>query len=279
MEAKINTRINKPVAYIKVQTTGFKPSENRIVELAITRIDVDGKITQGVRQFNPMIAIPADATAIHGITDADVADKPEFKTVAAGLYKFINDCDIVGFGVSFDLSFLIEEFGRAGFNFTTYNRDVVDTMRIWHKLEPRDFLSAYERFTGKNLEEEFKLTSKSQTEMSVEILNGLTKEFTGQDYEGEKIENNLKSISLMFKDNKESIDLEEFLLKTEAGVVFAVGKHKGELVTSVLASDISYIQWILEGANNLSYETKTIIRTLKERADEKAKETKTQATT
>ena len=64
---------------------------------------------------NPGVSIPADATRIHGIRDADVRGLGNFGEVAGQLTDFIADRPLVGFNVSFDKRILNAELKRHGF--------------------------------------------------------------------------------------------------------------------------------------------------------------------
>ena len=66
-------KLDKPIAFIDVETTGLKTYSDRIVELSILKVSPDGKQEYKSHRVNPGIPIPAEATTIHGITDADVA--------------------------------------------------------------------------------------------------------------------------------------------------------------------------------------------------------------
>jgi len=89
----------KPLAVFDLETTGTYVRSDRIVEIAILRIDVDGTATYKVRTFNPEMPIPADATAVHGISDEDVAAEPTFRQVARSLAEFLEGCDLRGFNL------------------------------------------------------------------------------------------------------------------------------------------------------------------------------------
>ena len=71
-----------------------------------------------VRRFNPGMPIPPEATAVHGITDADIADEAPFCQRARALLDHLADCDLAGFNIRrFDVQMLIAEFQRCGMDF------------------------------------------------------------------------------------------------------------------------------------------------------------------
>ena len=77
-----NLSLERPLAFIDVETTGLKPSSDRIVELSILKVHPDGNREYKSHRVNPEIPIPAEVTAIHGITDADVVHEPKFTQYA-----------------------------------------------------------------------------------------------------------------------------------------------------------------------------------------------------
>jgi len=74
-----NLKLERPIAFIDVETTGTNPHSDRVVELSILRIQPDGKEEYKSHRVNPGVPIPPEATAVHGITDADVANLPAFR--------------------------------------------------------------------------------------------------------------------------------------------------------------------------------------------------------
>ena len=72
----------RPLVIFDIESTGVVPQRDRIVEIAVIKLFPDGRRQETVRRLNPGIPIPAGATAIHGITDADVADAPGFADIA-----------------------------------------------------------------------------------------------------------------------------------------------------------------------------------------------------
>ncbi|HUS51367.1 MAG TPA: 3'-5' exonuclease, partial [Candidatus Paceibacterota bacterium] len=178
---KLNLVHTKPLAFIKVQTTGLNPEVDRIIELSITRIEPDGKKKTGTRLVNPGMLIPEEATKINGITNEMVKDKPSFKELAENLSKFVEGCDFVGFTINrFDLRFLSEEFNRAEVEFTLLGRKVLDIANIYHTMEPRDLMAANSFYCGQSVSGH--ISSEKTTEMYLGIINGMMEKYTGKEY-------------------------------------------------------------------------------------------------
>ena len=114
-------KLSRPLAVFDIESTGIVPQRDRIVEIAVLKVQPDGSQRSTVRRLNPGIPIPAGATAIHGISDADVADAPSFADIAEKLFNYLSDCDLAGYNISgFDVPILEAEFKRAGYDFAAH---------------------------------------------------------------------------------------------------------------------------------------------------------------
>lgn len=93
-------------AVIDVETTGFSPADDRVVEAACVIVQ-DGSIVRTWSSLvNPGRPIPPHATRVHGIGDADVAGAPPFETVERQLWGMCAGATIAAHNAAFDLSFL-----------------------------------------------------------------------------------------------------------------------------------------------------------------------------
>ena len=75
-------KLDRPVMFFDLETTGTDALHDRIVEISMIKVMPDGTDIQRTVRVNPGMPIPAEATAVHHITDADVADKPLFSQLA-----------------------------------------------------------------------------------------------------------------------------------------------------------------------------------------------------
>lgn len=138
--------LDRPLVVFDTETTGTNPRLDRIVEIACVKVHPDGRQEQWVRRYDPGIRIPAASTAVHRITDQDVAGLPRFCASAEELSAFLEGCDLAGYNMTgFDLPVLRNEFHRCGIVFDVANRRLVDGQRIFFAREPRN-LSAAARF-------------------------------------------------------------------------------------------------------------------------------------
>lgn len=138
--------LTRPLIGIDEETTGVKAKTSGIVELAL-EIIVPGLPVKEYRTLvNPLMPIPASATAIHGITNADVQDAPTFKQLAQNLASGLTGCDFIGYNVRFDLEQLEEEFKRAGIAWTYEGARIIDGYRLWQLAEGRTLTDATKRW-------------------------------------------------------------------------------------------------------------------------------------
>src|SRR4029450_14030906 len=108
------------------------------------KLHPDRRRGEWVRRFHPGIPIPPASTAIHGISDADVASAPRFREVAAELAAFLDGCDLAGYNiVGLDLPVLRTEFLRAGVPFDVSDRRLVDAPRLFFSGQPRHLSAAH----------------------------------------------------------------------------------------------------------------------------------------
>ncbi len=99
---------------IDSETTGLDPQEDRLVELAAVEFRGGEVLRRMGMLLNPGRPIPADASAVHGITDADVADSPPFSEVAERFLNHVRKAEVlVGYNWPFDAAFLAAGAGEA----------------------------------------------------------------------------------------------------------------------------------------------------------------------
>ena len=139
----------RPFAVLDTEATGTNTQTDRIVEISIVKVLPGGAQETHTFRINPGMAMPKDVIAIHGITDADVANSPLFAALAPRIEELLRDCDLGGFNLlRYDVPLLIAEFARAGLKFPIEGRRIVDAQRIFHRREPRDLTAALRFYCG-----------------------------------------------------------------------------------------------------------------------------------
>lgn len=101
---------------LDTETTGWSPDKgDRVIEIAAAVFDpVTGKLGKTFHEYvNPGLPIEAQATAIHGITNEMLADKPPFEAIADGLIEFVRGTRVIIHNATFDTRFLNSEMKKA----------------------------------------------------------------------------------------------------------------------------------------------------------------------
>ncbi len=103
-----------PIVSIDTETTGREVEDDRIVEVACVFWQ-GGKIA-GEQSWivNPERPIPQEAFDVHGISDDQVRDQPNFAAVAASILEAFGDCVPLAYNAEFDRRFVLAEMERAG---------------------------------------------------------------------------------------------------------------------------------------------------------------------
>jgi DNA polymerase-3 subunit epsilon len=228
----------------------------------------DGREEEKSLLINPAVPIPPQATAIHGIRNEDVKDKPTFKQIADDLLGFVGDADLCGYNSNrFDVPMLAEEFLRAGIDFSVTCRRLIDVQNIFHKMEPRTLKGAYKFYCKKDLVDNH--SACADTRATYEVLKSQLDYYKGVRYEDEKgattpIVNDMDALS-QFSTFTKYADLTGMLCFDERGKeTFNFGKYKGKAVEEVFKTDPSYYDWIMRSDFPLS--TKRIINEIRIRA-------------
>lgn len=124
---------DEPVAFVDVETTGGHPAWHRITEIAIigmTRGEIEWQWSQLV---NPGVHIPASIEALTGISDAMVAEAPEFASIAGEVLRRLAGRRFVAHNARFDYGFVRSELRRAGH---AYRAPLACTVRLSRELYP-----------------------------------------------------------------------------------------------------------------------------------------------
>lgn len=120
-------------AVIDIETTGGKPSQEKITEIGIIKHDGTKEIARYHTLVNPNKQIPPFIVQLTGISDAMVSDAPQFYEVAKDIVEFTQDCYFVAHNVAFDYGFIQHEFRELGYH---YNRKRFCTVKLSRKLLP-----------------------------------------------------------------------------------------------------------------------------------------------
>ena len=87
MSPKYDFNLKAPIVFFDLETTGTNVQADRIVEICMAKLSPGGELEVKTKRINPERHIPEEASAVHGIYDADVADAPTFKMLSS-LFKY-----------------------------------------------------------------------------------------------------------------------------------------------------------------------------------------------
>jgi DNA polymerase-3 subunit epsilon len=123
--------------YYDTETTGVRPDKDRIIELAAFDPDRNENFVQLI---NPGCPIPAESTAITGITDEMVASAASFETVGQAFIEFCgHDAILIAHNNErFDKLFIEAEFSRASLTLPSWR--YLDTLK-WSRKYRSDLPS------------------------------------------------------------------------------------------------------------------------------------------
>ncbi len=270
--------LTKPIIFFDLETTGVQVGHDHIVEICLHKVLPDGQTDTRVERIRPVDAngqtvhIPEQTTAVHGITDADVADKPSFPELAPNLLQYIGDADLAGYNSNkFDVPLLVEEFLRAGIDFDLSCRRCIDVQNIFHQMEQRTLVAAYRFYCDKELENAH--SAAADTIATYEVLMAQLDRYQGVDFKdrsghvSQPVVNDIAALSA-FTANSQWADLVGHIgFDKEHREIFNFGKHKGESVEAVFEKEPSYYDWMMKSDFPLS--TKRLITTIWERRKQK----------
>jgi DNA polymerase-3 subunit epsilon len=164
---------------LDTETTGMDPDRgDRVAEIGC--IELMNHIPTGKHlQFyiNPERSMPAEATAVHGLTDEFLKDKPIFSQIYSEFLEFIGDAKLVIHNAEFDMKFINAELKRVGHEALPWGR-VVDTVQMARRKfpgSPANLDALCRRFGIDNSERTYHgalLDSELLAEVYLELLGG-----------------------------------------------------------------------------------------------------------
>ena len=245
--------LNRPICFFDLETTGINITLDKIVEISILKVFPNGNDKKKTWLVNPEIPISPQATAIHGITNEKVSDKPIFKSISKDVYSWIKDSDLGGFNSNrFDIPILAEELLRSGIDFDMKNRQSVDVQTIFHKMEQRTLTAAYKFYCNKDLKNAH--SAEADTLATYEVLKSQLDKYSS-------LENDTKFLA-EFSTRQKFADFAGFIRYDSVGdECFSFGKHKGKKVRNVLVDEPGYYGWLLDA--DFPLYTKKVLTSIK----------------
>lgn len=241
--------LDRPLAVIDLETTGTDPRTDRIVEICILKVYPDGRREQRSRRLNPGVPIPAAATAVHGIGDADVTGEPPFARVAGGLLDFLDGCDLCGFNLKkFDLPRLLAELRRAGRELKMDGRAVLDPLQIYHAFERRDLAAALRFYCGRDHDGAHGAAADARA--TAAVLDAMLARYA-------ELPRDVAGLNEHFK-GPDAVDANGLFRRVEGEVRFTFGRFRGQPLAAVAVREPDYLRWML--GQDFLEDTKQVVR-------------------
>ena len=235
MEFLKNIKLERPIVFYDLETTGTNPSLDKIVSIGCVKINVDGSTESKYTLVNPTIPIPSGASAVHNIRDEDVVGKPTFQQLSKAMYAFFEGCDIAGYNSNrFDNALLQEEFFRCGIDFPNpQNVLSIDAYTIFTKFEKRDLASALKFYCNEKMEDAH--NAEADNKATIKVFGGQLDKY--DELKGKSV----KELSELCKDDNRA-DWAGRIIKDENGeYVFNFGNAIGTKVKD----NRSFANWCL----------------------------------
>ncbi len=244
-------KLDRPLAIFDIEATGISTRGDRIVELFIARLAPDGPRRDFAYRINPQMPIPPEVTAIHGISDADVANCPTFAELADDIAAAFQDCDLGGYNLlRFDIPMLEEEFRRAGRTFAVEDRRIIDAQRIFHAREPRDLTAALAFYCG-----ELHLDAHG----AAADVEATIRVFQGELHRYRDLPRDIAGLDAVCNPrDKTWVDRTGKLKWQDREVVVNFGRNAGRLLRELVAQEPRFIEWLLR--NDFPADTREIVQ-------------------
>lgn len=244
--------LKRPLAFFDLETTGVHIGNDRIVEISIIKLNINGSEEVKTWRVNPQMPIPLESSLVHGIYDEDVKDERTFKELATEIAVFLEESDLAGYNSNkFDIPMLMEEFLRVQVDFDLENRHFVDVQNIFHQMEQRTLRAAYQFYCGKDIINAH--SAEADTRATMEVLIAQIAKYEGAEWENKKgiktvpVVNDVEALH-QFTNLSKPVDFAGRMVFNEAGEeLFNFGKHKGKKVEDVFQLEPSYFSWMMQG--------------------------------
>ncbi len=256
----------KPLAFFDLETTGLDVTNDRIIEIAILKMNPDGSQERYHKRVNPEMPISKESSEITGISDEDVKNCPTFSQLAQEIAVFIGDADLAGYNSNkFDIPVLAEEFLRAGSDFDMSARRFVDVQNIFHKMEQRTLAAAYQFYCNQEL---------MNAHSAMADIEATQQVFVAQLERYEALNKDIQFLAEFTRSgNHEILDFAGRLARNEKGEsVYNFGKHKGKTLDQVDQEEPGYYGWMLHA--NFPLYTKKVLKDEMEKIKSKRREGK-----
>jgi DNA polymerase-3 subunit epsilon len=235
-----NLVLDRPLVCFDLETTGTNIADDRIVQIALIRVEPDGGRHSFTSLVNPGRPIPPQATAVHGITDAQVQDAPSLRRIRADVEEMLHGADLAGFNIlRFDLPLLEVELQRVGSTYSARGRRVLDAMAIFHRMEPRNLEAAVRFYLGADLPGAH--SAEVDATATLEVLDAQLARYGDLPRDPQALHEFCNPDGDRFVDRTR-----KFRWDDDGEAVFTFGKYRDQTLRAVveLTEGRDYLQWM-----------------------------------
>ena len=243
-------KTDRPLAVFDIESTGINPRMDRIIDLAIVRIQTDGTRETFTFRVHPERLIPKEASQVHGIWDDDVKDCPPFRDRAEEIAGVLENCDLCGYNlIHYDIPLLVEEFNRAGQPFSLEGRRVIDAQKIFHKMEPRTLTAALMFYCGSDHVDAH--GALADVIATIDVLEGQFDKYETLPVDIQELDQFCSPRDPSFVDRTGK-------LKWKDGeIIINFGRNQGRKLRDLAAMEPGFLRWVID--NNFPQDTRDIL--------------------
>lgn len=247
-----NLDLDRPLVCFDLETTGVSVERDRIVEIAMVRIEPGGERSTFRSLVNPGMPIPPGATAVHGISDADVRDAPRFEQIVDRILEMLDGADLAGYNTGrFDIPLLTAELARTGREAEMAGRRHFDAFKIFVRMEPRTLTAAYSKYCGAELADAH--SALADVEATLEVLDAQLERYSDLPRDPDGLHRFCNPDEGRYVDTTR-----KFAWDDNGRAVFTFGKHRDRSLEEVAAESRDYLEWML--GKDFSDEVAKILR-------------------
>jgi DNA polymerase-3 subunit epsilon len=248
-----NLNLTRPLAFFDLETTGIDVEKDRVVQIAIIRVEPDGRRRTFESLVNPERPIPPEATRVHGIKDSDVAHQPTFSQLRRDIEEMLAGADLAGFNsINFDSPLLQNELRWAGSELDLGQARQVDAMKIFHAMEPRNLAAALRFYCDQDLVGAH--SALADTEATLAVLDAQLGRYPDLPRDLDQLHRFCNPDEGRFVDRTR-----KFAWTADGEAVSTFGKLRGQTLQQAVAGDgRGYLEWML--GRDFSEEVKNILR-------------------
>lgn len=219
-----------------LETTNADVNTAKIVSMSY-RVIANGQPTATANLlFDPGVPISPEATAVHGITDADVAGKPRFAESAGQIADIMTNAEgmhLCGYNNRmFDDIILERELADAGHPVNLFTMPCLDLYALWRAMEPRTLTGAMKRFLGEDMQNAH--DAAADTDAVVRLLPAMAEQLGMPDSDIN---------AALFPQQASWLDRQGKIVRNADGeACLSFGKNAGVPIKKL---DRGYIEWMM----------------------------------